>query len=165
MGNVIRLKRTASPGTAPSPDQLVLGELAVNAADGVVFLKRADGIVVEVGNAPGTIPFDLAGACLCRDGGLVLFRSILARPVTFPEGLVGSFGMLDRPRRKPLALDLRRNGTGFGSLSFPARSASATFASWSDITFAAGDLLTVTALSPRDAERAAWITFTLSGVR
>lgn len=165
MGNVIRLKRTASPGTAPSPDQLVLGELAVNAADGVVFLKRADGTVVEVGNAPGTVPFDLLGTCLCRDAGLVLFRSILARPVTFPEGLVGSFGMLEKPRRRPIALDLRRNGTGFGAMSFPARTTTATFASWSEITFAAGDLLTVTALSPRDAERAAGITFTLSGVR
>ncbi|MEO5376058.1 MAG: hypothetical protein H7840_17685 [Alphaproteobacteria bacterium] len=165
MGNVIRLKWTTAPGTAPSPDQLVLGELAVNASDGVIHLKKADGTVVAVGNAPGTVPFDLAGTCLHRDGGLVMFRCVLARPVAFPAGLAGSFGVRDRPGRKAVVLDLRRNGTGFGSITFARRSITASFASWSDMTCAAGDVLTVTALSRRDAERAVGATFTLSGVR
>ncbi|MEO5376144.1 MAG: hypothetical protein H7840_18165 [Alphaproteobacteria bacterium] len=165
MGNVIKMKRAAVPGVAPAPHQLVLGELAVNTADGVAFLKKSDGTVVVVGNAPGTIPFDLAGTCLHHHGGLLLFRCVLARPVTFPAGLAGSFGVRDRPSRKAVVLDLRRNGTGFGSITFARRSITASFASWSNMTCAAGDVLTVTALSRRDAERADGATFTLAGVR
>lgn len=163
--NVVKLKRSGAPGLAPTPDQLVLGELAVNTADGKAFLKRSDGTVVEVGNAPGTVPFDVMGTCLRPQGGLLLFRTVLVRPVTFPAELVGSRAVAERPFREPLALDLRRNGTGFGAIAFERRSATAIFVSWSDITFAAGELLTVTALTARDAERAEGIAFTLAGVR
>jgi len=48
----IRLRRSAVPGNVPTPEQLNLGELAVNTADGKLFLKRVfDGIeqVVEIG--------------------------------------------------------------------------------------------------------------------
>ena len=161
----MKLKRSGAPGLAPSPDQLVLGELAVNTADGKLFLKRSDGTVVEVGNAPGTVPFDVMGTCLRAPDGPVLFRIVLVRPVTFPAGLIGSAAVAERPFREPLALDLRRNGTGFGSIIFARRAATATLVSWSDIAFAGGDLLTVTALTARDAERADGIAFTLAGVR
>lgn len=48
----IRLRRSAVPGNVPTIEQLNLGELAVNTADGKLYLKRIyDGIeqVIEVG--------------------------------------------------------------------------------------------------------------------
>nr|CAX84091.1 uncharacterized protein [uncultured bacterium] len=166
MGNVIRLKRSTSPGRAPTPDQMVQGELALNVADGKVFLKRADNTVVEVGNAPGTMPYDLAGVCLWQGAGLILYRSILARPVIFPSGLAGSVAVMDAPHKKSLILDLRRNGTGFGSMTFRPKNTTATFISWSDLTFDAGDVLTITAGSEHDAALVnGTVVFTLAGVR
>jgi len=48
----IKLRRSAVPGRVPLVDQLNLGELAINTADGKLYLKRAyDGVeqVIEVG--------------------------------------------------------------------------------------------------------------------
>jgi phage-related tail fiber protein len=51
MAQTIFLKRSSVPGKKPSTEQLGLGELAINTADGKVFLKKNDGTesVVEVG--------------------------------------------------------------------------------------------------------------------
>jgi hypothetical protein len=46
MPNQIRHKRTEAGGRRPVASQLALGELAINAADGKVFLKRSDNAVV-----------------------------------------------------------------------------------------------------------------------
>jgi hypothetical protein len=46
MPNQIRHKRTEAGGRRPDASQLALGELAINAADGKVFLKRSDDAVV-----------------------------------------------------------------------------------------------------------------------
>jgi len=46
MPNQIRHKRTEAGGRRPDASQLALGELAINAADGKVFLKRSDNAVV-----------------------------------------------------------------------------------------------------------------------
>ncbi|MFN9900999.1 MAG: hypothetical protein ACK55Z_19910, partial [bacterium] len=40
---IIRLKRSSTEGSVPSNAQLLLGELAVNAFDGQVFLKQDTG--------------------------------------------------------------------------------------------------------------------------
>lgn len=47
----IRIKRSAVSGAIPTTAQLALGELAINTADGKVFLKKDDGTesIVEVG--------------------------------------------------------------------------------------------------------------------
>lgn len=47
----IRIKRSAVSGAIPTTAQLALGELAINTADGKVFLKKDDGVetIVEVG--------------------------------------------------------------------------------------------------------------------
>ena len=45
--NTIILKHSKQSGKVPSKDDLVLGELAVNAVDGSLFLKRSNGEIVE----------------------------------------------------------------------------------------------------------------------
>lgn len=51
MPQTIKLKRSATAGQAPSIGQLDLGELAINTADGKVFLRKADGttdVIMEI---------------------------------------------------------------------------------------------------------------------
>lgn len=51
MSNKILLRRSSTVGAVPSSDQIVLGELVINAADGKVYLKRTDSVIVCVGQA------------------------------------------------------------------------------------------------------------------
>jgi hypothetical protein len=51
MSQLIKLKRSAVPGNVPSAGQLEAGELAINTADGQVYLKKDDNSVVAIGVA------------------------------------------------------------------------------------------------------------------
>lgn len=48
MADLIKLKRSATPSAVPTAAQLEPGELAINTADGRVYLKKEDGTVVTV---------------------------------------------------------------------------------------------------------------------
>jgi hypothetical protein len=48
MADIFLIKRSSTPGSVPQPTQLQLGELAMNTADGKVFLKKANGVVTQV---------------------------------------------------------------------------------------------------------------------
>ena len=69
MTTVIQLKRSESIGAIPAVGDIAVGELAVNLADGVLYSKKTDGSIIEVGGynpefftIPGTINLgDLAG--------------------------------------------------------------------------------------------------------
>lgn len=54
MPNVIKHKRSATPGAAPTAGQLAEGELAVNVADGVLFTKNSVAAIVGFPNLPLT---------------------------------------------------------------------------------------------------------------
>jgi len=49
MGTVVQFKRSTSAGSKPAASDLIAGELAVNTADGKLFLEKDNGTVVEVG--------------------------------------------------------------------------------------------------------------------
>lgn len=51
MPNTIRHKQSSTPGATPSAGSLSAGELAVNTADGVVYLKLDSGTVVPAAAA------------------------------------------------------------------------------------------------------------------
>lgn len=53
MANTIQHKRSSTTGATPSAGSLVAGEIAINTADGKVFVKKDDGTVVEVGAGGG----------------------------------------------------------------------------------------------------------------
>jgi hypothetical protein len=69
MSTVIQLKRSESAGSIPTVNDIAVGELAVNLADGTLYSKKTDGSIIEVGGynpdfftIPGTIDLgDLAG--------------------------------------------------------------------------------------------------------
>ena len=48
MGTVVQFKRSSTTNDKPTASQLVAGELAVNTADGKLFLEKDSGAVVEV---------------------------------------------------------------------------------------------------------------------
>lgn len=52
MANTIRHKRSATASTVPTSGALATGELAINTADGKLFLKKDDNTIVQVGNQP-----------------------------------------------------------------------------------------------------------------
>ena len=54
MANVILLKRSSTATAVPSAAQLTLGELVLNVADGKLYLKRTDGVIVTF--VPGYVP-------------------------------------------------------------------------------------------------------------
>ena len=49
----IQLKRSATAGAVPTVFDLVLGEIAVNTADGIGFMKKTDGTIVTLGSSAG----------------------------------------------------------------------------------------------------------------
>ena len=64
MANTIRLKRSATASAVPSSGSLVTGELAVNTADGKVYLKKDDASVVQISRLTQTVDvqtFDSSG--------------------------------------------------------------------------------------------------------
>ncbi len=69
MSTVIQLKRSESAGSIPTVNDIAVGELAVNLADGALYSKKTDGSIIEVGGynpdfftIPGTIDLgDIAG--------------------------------------------------------------------------------------------------------
>lgn len=74
MANIIRHKRNSTASTAPTSASLATGELAINTADGKLFLKKDDNTIVQVGNQPagssGQVQTNSTGS-FYADGGLV----------------------------------------------------------------------------------------------
>lgn len=48
MANIIQLKRSATASSVPAAGSLSLGELAINTADGKVYLKKSNNSVIEI---------------------------------------------------------------------------------------------------------------------
>jgi hypothetical protein len=61
MANTILHKRSSTPGATPTAAQLALGELALNTADGKVFMEKGDGSVVEVSYRDARVDAHLSG--------------------------------------------------------------------------------------------------------
>lgn len=74
MANTIQHKRSATSSSVPSTGSLSAGELAVNTADGKVFLKKDNNTIVQVGNQPagssGQVQTNINGS-FYADAGLI----------------------------------------------------------------------------------------------
>ena len=70
-------KRSSTTGVTPAATEIDLGEMAVNTADGKVFIKKTNGTVVEVGGGgSGTVTSVAAGTGL--SGGTITATGTLA---------------------------------------------------------------------------------------
>ena len=54
MANAILHKRSSTAASVPTAAQMTLGKLVLNVADGKIYLKRTDGVVVTF--VPGYVP-------------------------------------------------------------------------------------------------------------
>ena len=55
MATVVQFKRSTTTGAVPSSAALAEGELAINAADGRLFLKKTDNTVVQISDWTRTV--------------------------------------------------------------------------------------------------------------
>lgn len=53
----VQLKRNSNAGTVPTAGQLLDGEIAINTADGIAFLKKDDGTIVQIGATAINVPY------------------------------------------------------------------------------------------------------------
>lgn len=65
----IILKNNQTSGVVPAPQELILGEIALNTADGIIYTKLNDGSVVAIGGS--------------GEPGYVTWGSIVDKPVSF----------------------------------------------------------------------------------
>lgn len=49
MPTIVQLKRTETAGAIPAANEIAVGELAINLADGALYSKRTDGAIIEIG--------------------------------------------------------------------------------------------------------------------
>lgn len=86
----ILLKRNTTPAVVPAPGELVIGELAINAADGKLFTKKVDGTVGEIGagggGGSGTLTSITAGSGLT--GGTITTSGTIAADFGSTAGTV-----------------------------------------------------------------------------
>jgi hypothetical protein len=127
-----------------------------------------NGLVMLAGDASGgtvTKPFDLGTFCAgVPDASEKLLRYVFTRAVSFPASLTGSQVKAGVAATAQADFALAKNGSGIGTIRFAASGATATFVSVSAVSFAAGDILEITAPGTADATLAD-ISFTLAGER
>ncbi|MGY6156647.1 beta strand repeat-containing protein [Paraburkholderia graminis] len=94
----------------------------------------------------------------------VVFNLVAARAFTWPSGLTGSFAKAGIAATASTTFTINRNGSSIGSFVFAASGTSATFTLSSPVTFAAGDVIQITAPATADSTLAN-IAITFAGTR
>lgn len=83
-------------------------------------------------------------------GSTIVYRVRVARPMSLPANLTGSYGDASANFTAEKSYDLQKNGVSFGTADFALGASTATF-STSATSFSAGDLLTIVAPAVADA--------------
>jgi hypothetical protein len=114
---------------------------------------------------PTTEPFDV-GLHLpdLSTAGALLAEIVLARPVDLPAGFTGSTGYARLVATAETVLDVQKNGSSLGTVTFAAASSTPVFALASATSFAAGDRLGIVNEDPADATLAG-VSLTFAGSR
>lgn len=108
------------------------------------------GTAWEVLSLPQTSPISGWVAGALSDGQTVL-RYVAAEAMTIPAGMTGSQGSAGTAATASTEFTVSKNGTSAGTMTFAASGTTATFAAASDISLAAGDVLTVAGPATADA--------------
>ena len=113
----------------------------------------------------GTAPYDIGMYLPGQPGaGATLLQLVATRAFTLPAGLTGSQGYAAAAPTAQADLDIQKNGASIGTITFGASDNAATFVFASEITFAAGDRLTVLAPGSQDVSLAD-VSLTFKGTR
>ncbi len=97
-------------------------------------------------------------------GNQVMGRLIVPRAATLPAGLSGSYGSSITAATGATTLTLAKNGSSIGTVNFAAGASTATLTFSSAVSFAAGNVLTLTNQSTPDATLAN-VSVSLVGTR
>ena len=98
------------------------------------------------------------------EAGATLLQLVASRAFTLPADLTGSQGYAGTAPTAQADLDVWKNGASIGTVTFAAAASTATFNFAGEVTFAAGDRLTVLAPGSQDASLAD-ISITFKGTR
>ena len=98
------------------------------------------------------------------EAGATLLQLVATRAFTLPADLTGSQGYAAAAPTAQADLDIQKNGASIGTVTFGASDNAATFVFASEITFAAGDRLTVLAPGSQDVSLAD-VSLTFKGTR
>lgn len=140
------LTRGATLGTT----SLVFGQFgaAVSYTQGTNVV--ISGNTISVPNS--AMIYDVAGSIKGKPAASdVVLRFEAVRAFTFPSGMTGSVAKAAVAATASTVLVLAKDGTQFGTLTFAAGGTSGTFAAASSTSFAAGNVLTVTAPATADS--------------
>jgi hypothetical protein len=94
----------------------------------------------------------------------IVTRVPVARAVTFPASLTGSYGVASVAATAQTDFDVQKNGVSAGTVRFAAAATTATFIAASPIVLAAGDILTLVSPGTPDATLAN-VGIVLAGTR
>lgn len=122
---------------------------------------------VSLGGAVASQPFDVSAFYPgIPSASAIVARIPIARAVTFPANFAGSYFAASANATGTTVFDVQKNGSSIGSISIAAGGTTATFTTsgGTSKSFAAGDLLTLTAPATPDATLAN-PGFTLAGTR
>lgn len=166
------LVTTASGAATAWEDHRVFGQtrsIDVSVADAGGYFTATDveGALQELGAATAVVqPWDAHAFYPGVPGdAAVMLRVPVARAVTLPVNLAGSYGTASAASTGTVAFDITKNGTTIGTATFTA-AATATFttAGGTAQTLAAGDVLGITCPATADATLAD-VGFVLAGTR
>lgn len=94
--------------------------------------------------------------------GEIVARYVTPRAFTLPSGATTSIAKAGVAATGSTVFTMKKNGSSFGTVTFAASGTSGTFSVASLVSFAAGDIITITAPDPADATCAS-IGITLVG--
>ncbi len=95
---------------------------------------------------------------------MLLAEIVLARPVDFPVAFASSTGYARIAAMAETVLDVQKNGSNIGTVTFAVARVTPTFVLASPTSFAAGDRLGILNEDPADATLAG-VSLTFAGTR
>lgn len=99
-----------------------------------------------------TIPYDIASSAIGKPAnGDIVMMFIAPRAFTIPANMTGSYMTAGTAATGSSAFTIAKNGSTFCTVTFAASGSTATFGSSSQTSFAAGDLLQITAPGTADS--------------
>lgn len=136
-------------GQAETSPVVEAGGLALLSCDGTNVQQPAGGGGGGGGSGVLKLGFQVPGK---PDDGSMVARYIFLDSAAFDVNMAGSRAISSVAADLDSDFDLQKNGVSFGTMTFASGDDFATFVAASGPTFVAGDVLTIVAPSPQDAD-------------
>lgn len=136
-----------------------LVELAKNNTTFSASGKKGSNVVLN--SASSAIPYDIGMQILGKpDAGSVVGRFVAVRAFKLPINFVNSIAKSGTAALASTVLSVKKNGTQVGTVTFAAGATNGTFVAATEVSFAIGDIFTLTAAATQDTNFAdAQVTF------